>query len=364
MGLKDWWKNLLGTGRPSRSSRPADFSDTAEYAPVSSLLLPHGPIRIRAGIYTTVGNYREHNEDNYYVPGIPSLRPAHSAYRPRALSPSEVPTQVDVNLSGPSPTAGSGEAATTAAGTVDGAGDAPLPGAASPFGGLNGLYIVADGMGGQMAGERASQMAVDIIPFELGKRLGENPSKLDDKTIRDAIRDSVGKANDEILAQSHLDTDCNSMGTTVVLSYFCKDRAYVAGIGDSRAYRLRDRKIELLTQDHSLAEALKNAGTIKPEEVENHKFKHVLYLYLGSRDVGAGPEEVRVLELRAGDRFLLASDGLTGVVADAELGQILGSYHDPQKAAEILARRAIEAQSKDNVTCLVVHVDLAVPPSP
>ncbi|MFO0960342.1 MAG: protein phosphatase 2C domain-containing protein [Isosphaeraceae bacterium] len=340
MGVKEWWKNFWRPLRPGGANRPDDFNDTAEYAPVSSLLFPNGPIRLRAGIYTTVGNYREHNEDNYYVPGIPSLRPIQSPYRPRGGDP----LASDIGPAGKS-----GEVTTDP--TIS----------AAPSHGLSGLYIVADGMGGQMAGERASQMAVDIIPIELGKRLGDDPTRLDDRAIRDAIRDAVGKANDEILAQSHLDTECSSMGTTVVLSYFCKDRAYIAGIGDSRAYRLRDRKIELLTEDHSLAHALGKAGTIRPEEVETHKFKHVLYLYLGSRDVGAGPEDVRVLDLRPGDRYLLASDGLTGSVADHELAQLLAEYNDPQKAAEVLARRAIEAQSKDNVTCLVVHVEPAVP---
>lgn len=338
MGLKDWWKTLWGPRRSAGPERPVDFGDTADYAPVSSLLLPKGPIRIRAGVYTTVGNYRDHNEDNYYVPGVPSLRPVRSPYRPRV---------------GRDPLA-SGTGPAISEGTT-----ADLPVTTAPPTALDGLYIVADGMGGQMAGERASQMAVDIIPIELGKRLGDNPSRFDDKAIRDAVRDAVGKANDEILAQSHLDSECSSMGTTVVLAYFCKDRAYVAGIGDSRAYRLRGRNLELLTEDHSLAQALGKAGTIRPEEVENHKFKHVLYLYLGSRDVGAGPEEVRVLDIRPGDRFLLASDGLTGVVPDAELTQLLVEHDDPQKAAEMLTRRAIESQSKDNVTCLVVHVELA-----
>ena len=146
------------------------------------------------------------------------------------------------------------------------------------------------------------------------------------------------------------------MGTTVVLALFWHDKLFVAGIGDSRAYRLRDGVLEQLTKDHSLADALLDAGTISKEELANHKFKNILYLYLGSKDARGGPDEVRVLDVKAGDRVLLASDGLTGVVDDDEIVEILSSYGDPQRSAKALKDRALDNDSKDNVTCLVVHV--------
>ena len=146
------------------------------------------------------------------------------------------------------------------------------------------------------------------------------------------------------------------MGTTVVLALFRNDRVYIAGIGDSRAYRLRAGRIEQLTKDHSLADALLEAGTITTEELPNHKFKNVLYLYLGSKDARGGPEDVRVLDVLPGDRFLLASDGLTGVVRDDDLARILASCDDPQRAARALTDQALENDSKDNITSLVIHV--------
>lgn len=340
MGLLDWWNNLW---RPrGKRSAVTDLYETADYPPVSASAFMSGRLKLRAGVHTTVGNVREHNEDNFYVPGLVGLH----AVRPSPTTMSEIPpgglTTVSGVMDTPPPTP-----------PVPPAADLPNGPPPSP----HNLFVVADGMGGQMAGERASLMAVEIIPVELDRRLGPAHEFLDEKAVRNAIRDAVAKANEEILAQSHLDTDCNNMGTTVVLSLFRHDRVYIAGVGDSRAYRLREGRIEMLTEDHSLARALEKAGTIRADEVESHKFKHVLYLYLGSRDVGSGPEEVKTLEIRPGDRFLLATDGLTGVVNDDEIADALGRIEDPQKAAEHLVQRAIDNQSKDNITCLVVHVD-------
>jgi protein phosphatase len=223
------------------------------------------------------------------------------------------------------------------------------------------LFMVADGMGGQQAGEEASRMAIEIIPKEVAKRLGPDESDL--KMTQTAIRDAVAEANQEILGSSGAVTEFSNMGTTVVLALFRNDRAYVAGIGDSRAYRLRAGRLERLTKDHSLADALLEAGTITNEELPNHKFKNVLYLYLGSKDARGGPEDVRVLDVLPGDRFLLASDGLTGVVRDDDLLRILSLYDDPQRAARVLTDQALANDSKDNITCLVIHVS-SEPPAP
>ncbi len=137
------------------------------------------------------------------------------------------------------------------------------------------------------------------------------------------------------------------MGTTVVLAQFLNDRVFVAGVGDSRAYRLREGRLEQLTKDHSLADALLDAGTITAEELPTHKFKNVLYLYLGSKDARSGPEDVRVLDVRPGDRLLMASDGLTGVVPDTDLVKVLGTIDDPQQASRILVEMALANDSKE-----------------
>ncbi len=141
-------------------------------------------------------------------------------------------------------------------------------------------FVVADGMGGQLAGEKASQMAVDIIPKELSRRIGSAES--DDHQIQKTIKDAVAAANQEILGLSVIQTEFNNMGTTVVLALFRNDRVYVAGIGDSRAYRFRDGRIEQLTKDHP-AQAPRG-GTITAEELPNRCSIHVLYFV--SREQG------------------------------------------------------------------------------
>jgi PPM family protein phosphatase len=302
------WSVIRGVFGAEPSARDLDV--TADYPAPSSLTLLPGVLKLRAGVVSTVGNYREHNEDNYFVPGRKSIVDGGS---------SESTGEMVVSVLEPS-----------------------------------NLFIVADGMGGQQAGEEASRMAVEIIPRAVSRRLPNDET--DPKTIPAVLRDSVAEANQEILGSSGTVTEYSNMGTTVVLALFRKDNVYVAGIGDSRAYRLRDGHLEQLTKDHSLADALLDAGTITPEELQNHKFKNILYLYLGSKDARGGPEEVRVLDVRHNDRFLLASDGLTGVVGDDEIARVLATCDDPQRAAKVLKDQALSNDSRDNVTCLVIHV--------
>jgi protein phosphatase len=301
------WQKLRGGG----AGGPARDPDmTGEFPTPSALTLVPGVLKLRVGVVSTVGNYREHNEDNYYVPGRQSIVDGGSSEATGEMAVSELePTN---------------------------------------------LFVVADGMGGQAAGEEASRMAVEIIPRALGRRLASEP--LDVKGVQAAVREAVAEANHEILGSSGAVAEYANMGTTVVLALFRRDLVFVAGIGDSRAYRLRDNRLEQLTTDHSLADALGAAGTITKEEVPNHKFKNILYLYLGSKDAGAGPEEVRVLDVRPGDRLLLASDGLTGVVRDEAIAEVLKSCDDPQRAAKALKDLALANDSHDNITCLVVHV--------
>src|SRR5260370_25676003 len=179
------------------------------------------------------------------------------------------------------------------------------------------ICLVADGMGGQAAGEIASKRAIEIIPRELKKNLVGAVGNDETKTI---IRKAIVQANEEIIAMAALDRDLKNMGTTVVLALWRKWSAvmYIAGLGDSRAYLIRTKKIEQLTVDHSIAQALVEAKTISAADAKTHRYRNVLCKYLGSAEVGEGPE-VKSVQLLAGDRFLLCTDGLSGVVTDDQL---------------------------------------------
>lgn len=215
------------------------------------------------------------------------------------------------------------------------------------------VCIVADGMGGQAAGEVASKRAIEVIPRELRKGLGGVDNADGTKTI---IKRSIVSANEEIIQMSNLDREMKNMGTTVVTAVWRKgNELFVTGVGDSRAYLIRDSKIEQLTVDHSLAQALVEAKTISAAEAKEHRFKNVLWKYLGTREVGEGPE-VKAIELRVGDRFLLCTDGLSGVVTDDKILQFVLTQPDVQACADGLGQLALDAGSKDNVSCIVIEV--------
>jgi protein phosphatase len=216
------------------------------------------------------------------------------------------------------------------------------------------VCLVADGMGGQAAGEIASKRAIEVVPRELKNRLSNSSTQ--DET-RHIIRRAIVQANEEIIDMGSLDRDLRNMGTTLVVAVWRKGSPvmYIAGVGDSRAYLIRGRKIEQLTVDHSLAQALVEAKTISAAEAREHRFRNVLWKYLGTKEVGDGPE-VKTVTLEPGDRFLLCTDGLSGVVADDQILGFVEEHRDVQQCAEGLGQLALDSGSRDNVSTIVVEV--------
>ncbi|MFO1040999.1 MAG: protein phosphatase 2C domain-containing protein [Planctomycetaceae bacterium] len=215
------------------------------------------------------------------------------------------------------------------------------------------FFLVADGMGGQSAGERASSLAMEIVPQKL--QLMDFNRATADQAIK-AIDDSVNQANYEIMALGELDAKLKNMGTTIVFLIQVAGTMYAGGVGDSRVYLLRDGKLEQLTTDHSLTQALLDAGTLTPEEAANHRFKNVLYRFLGCKEGGQGTTPTQV-QPRVGDKFLLCSDGVTGGADDEVLARIMSEGTDPQKTAETIVQAATDGGSKDNITGVVVFID-------
>jgi protein phosphatase len=220
------------------------------------------------------------------------------------------------------------------------------------------FFMVADGMGGQESGERASGMAAEIIPRVVYDHLAHH----DDPSL--AVKQAMAAANDAIVQAGAGMPPGRRMGTTAVLAVQQNGQVYVAGLGDSRAYLVRGHRVEQLTVDHSVAQALVANGALTPEEARHSPWQHVLHKFLGCAEMTEGPD-VRPFTPCAGDILLLGSDGLTNHVHDDDLRDG-NRWDDPQAWADHLVDLALKRGSKDNVTCVVVmFVDVdAPPPSP
>jgi protein phosphatase len=212
------------------------------------------------------------------------------------------------------------------------------------------LFLVADGMGGQEFGERASGMAAEIIPRIVQDRLAANDNP------DNAVKHALAEANQAIIQASQSQAAGRRMGTTAVLAIQRADQVYVAGLGDSRAYLIRGNQIEQLTADHTVAKALERNGTLTPEQAKHSPWNNILYKFLGCAEM-TEDAEVRPFTPAAGDRLILASDGLTNFVSDADLIEGSTKYSNPDEWAEILVRIALDRGSRDNVTCVVVAFD-------
>lgn len=215
-------------------------------------------------------------------------------------------------------------------------------------------FLVADGMGGQSAGEKASELATELVPRKLDQLVDfDNPKP--DRVIK-AIDEAVAYANGEIMALGEVDPNYHSMGTTLAFVVVARDTFYVGGLGDSRVYLLRGERFEQLTTDHSLTQALLDAGTISREEAASHRYRNVLYRYLGTKEgsAGTGP---RQLQPQSGDRLLLCSDGVSDGLSSDAVCALLRDGTDPQATADAIVNAALAGGSKDNITCVVVFCD-------
>ena len=212
------------------------------------------------------------------------------------------------------------------------------------------VFLVADGMGGQEGGEQASGLAADIIPRVLQDRIAAH----DD--ANHAVQQALAEANQAIIDAGARQACTRKMGTTAVLAVQMEDQFYVAGLGDSRAYLVRDGRVDQLTDDHTVAEALARNGTLTPDQAKNSPWRNVLYKFLGCAEMSEGAE-VRPFAPRAGDRLVLGSDGLTNFLSDEDLTEGARLHHNPQEWADRLVEAALGRGSKDNVTCVVVAFD-------
>ena len=204
-------------------------------------------------------------------------------------------------------------------------------------------YLVADGMGGQAAGEIASRMLVSSIETFL--RASDHP--WNERVLEKAIL----RAGERIYDAAQNREEYKGMGTTATMIHFDCNRAYFAHVGDSRLYQLKNARLQQLTEDHSYVESLVRNGEISQAAARIHPMKNYL-----TQAVGAMPDitvDTGSLKIKSGDVFLLCTDGLTNMVSDEEIMQIISSSQQP---ADALVKAALENGGKDNVTVIVVGV--------
>jgi protein phosphatase len=226
-----------------------------------------------------------------------------------------------------------------------------------------GLWIVADGMGGHEAGETASRIAVETLEHEVVERaplLFESSPGGGTRLMTAATNDpvvsmlteSVQAASGAILDKAREDSTFSGMGTTLVSVYAHDDQVYFAHVGDSRLYRIRNGKIEQLSTDHSLVQEQLAAGIISRKEAETSPYKNIITRSVGfERKIDVDCEAI---DMREGDLLLLCSDGLSNMVTDKEILEIL-SHKEPPVALEFFINLANSRGGDDNITAVVVE---------
>lgn len=222
------------------------------------------------------------------------------------------------------------------------------------------LYIVADGMGGHSSGEVASRMAVETISnfFKMTTRDEEStwPFK-EEKNLRydeNRLVAGIKWSNRRIYEAASREPKYKGMGTTIVTAFFTQGGAYLGHVGDSRGYRIRDGRIEQITEDHSLLNDYIKANKLTPEEIENFPHKNVIVRALGMKELVQ--VDVNRLDPRPGDYYLLCSDGLSGMISDDTILDVVLSTKDVKAACKIMVDKANEAGGTDNVTLSLIEL--------
>ncbi|MEQ1564458.1 MAG: Stp1/IreP family PP2C-type Ser/Thr phosphatase [Myxococcota bacterium] len=219
------------------------------------------------------------------------------------------------------------------------------------------LFVVADGMGGHAGGEYASAIAVNTVE-EIVTSLeieGFDADTTDPVEVtRHKLSHAIRLAGRRIYEKAREQPEYHGMGTTAVVLLVDGSNAYVAHVGDSRLYLVREGKVEQVTEDHSLIAEKIRHGLLTPEEAKNHRMRNVITRSLGyQEDVEV---DLQVRAVRRGDQFLLCSDGLSGNVAPDEIMESL-SKHGPQDAARHLIGLACERGGEDNITTVIARVE-------
>ena len=215
----------------------------------------------------------------------------------------------------------------------------------TPVGNLPNLFVVADGMGGHKAGDFASSYAVEVLLSTIREDENSNPVKI--------IRAAIENANTQLLREASDNEAMSGMGTTMVLVTIVGHYAYVANVGDSRLYLIDENKISQITKDHSLVEEMVRMGEISRDDARNHPDKNIITRALGAgRDVDVDFFDVR---LTPGDILLLCSDGLSNMVPDEEIRQVIRTSETLEETGRRLVSMANDNGGRDNIAVVLVE---------
>ncbi len=210
------------------------------------------------------------------------------------------------------------------------------------------VFVVCDGMGGENAGEIASALAVSEIVVYIEENFNEKDRAL-------LLRKALLNANKTVLDTAKSDNRYDSMGTTAVCALPENDKVYIANVGDSRCYMFSDFKCEQISVDHSYVQEMVDKGVLTPEEARIHPNKNLVTRAIGvDRFINV---DVFVHTWKKGDRLLLASDGLTGMVDDEKLTEIICNAKSAKDGVEALVKAANDAGGKDNITSVLIIND-------
>ncbi len=213
------------------------------------------------------------------------------------------------------------------------------------------LAVLADGMGGYNAGEVASNMATSFIRSELGRWLREASAQASDAEVRRAMDICVDNANRAIFNAASSNPQYAGMGTTLVVAVFRDNRVLLGHVGDSRCYRLREGRLQQITRDHSLLQEQIDAGLITPEQAAFSANKNLVTRAVGVEDTVL--LETHQHDVQHGDLFLLCSDGLSDMLDDEAIAEVLLRHDSLEACARALIDAANDAGGKDNISVVL-----------
>ena len=225
-----------------------------------------------------------------------------------------------------------------------------------------GVAVLADGMGGYAAGEVASGMACDFIKAELGRWLHEASVNASDGDVKRAMDICVDNANRAIFSAANSNPTYAGMGTTLVLGVFRSGRLILGHIGDSRAYRWRDGALQQITKDHSLLQEQIDAGILTAEQAQFAANKNLVTRALGVEDLVL--METHLHDVQSGDIYLMCSDGLSDMLRDPQIAEVMAAHTNLPEMGEALVAAANDAGGRDNIAVVLVRAQGVAEPAP